>query len=160
MIGDSVLDEFQESVLNDIRENPLNDQSFGLGIYQTHARLHVNFDDDKSLDEALQYLEQGKYIKEVRYDRGNEVHLRGYKLTPRGSNYLRQSKADHSQKFSNINGSNISVGSNQVKQSITKPETHSSPTGKKDHKWFWWLMSIIGGLIVLLVGAYLFGVGK
>ena|SRR3989344_2368384 len=33
-------------------------------------------------------------------------------------------------------------------------------TQPKEHKWFWWIMSIVGGVIALLISAYIFGVGR
>ena len=61
--------------------------------------------------------------------------------------------------INNVDNSNIALGSNNIKQSShTLPPSGASQD--KTNRWFWWTMSIVAGLLVLLIGAYVFGVGK
>lgn len=56
-----------------------------------------------------------------------------------------------------VEGGGIGVPGKKNRFSKTRINHGVKP---KDNKWFWWLMGIIGGVIVLLIGAYVFGVGK
>lgn len=153
------LDEFEESILTNIKEHAINDQHFGLGVYQTHARIVTDFRSDQNLSKKLKSLITKDLIEEVRYDHDNKVHLWGYKLTPRGSNYLRKMAGVPAQQFTNISDSNIAVDSTDTKQLIKKIAQKKEAVDKELP---WWIKHIVFplmvGVILLLISVYVFGV--
>lgn len=43
---------------------------------------------------------------------------------------------------------------------ITGSQKKNSSNLNNHQGWFWWIMSIASGVIVLLIGAYIFGIGR
>lgn len=151
-----ILEEFQETILTYIYEEPLGDQVYG--HYQSLNRLKRTFDDSQILSDALRSLRMGNYIEHVTRSLGDGAHIEGYKLLPRAKNYLRKTGVHHSTNFSGIKSSNIAINSESATQKIAKNETTKSGEPNKV-SWFWWAMGIIGSILAGLILFYIFRAG-
>lgn len=117
---DSLLTDFEDSVLREINYEPLRVDFYG--YFQSKARLAQCFSDQNALEQALVKLAQQDYIQEIDEKHHNGAHWQGYKLTPLGRSYLARAAAGVTYSFQNIDKSNIAVHSAGSKLNINASE--------------------------------------
>ena len=132
------LNEFDDSILRFIKSDSPKEE-----------RIVEEFD---SLLEAEQIKASIKKLKAKKYIK-DDKHLNSVVFIEEGQTDF---EIDPS-KFDNVYVI-TKIGENYL--SNPKHSQIQIADKKSDHKWFWWVMGVVGGLIVILIGAYVFGVGR
>lgn len=129
----------------------------------------------QTLHPEVEYLLGNDYIdipKNGRLDQLRFVPYAHLKITYSGVDYLeglaRSKQGEQNNPLLSVQGNKNTFVDSSIEGGVEitgKGNSFSrsqigNPNNQSESKWFWWIMSIVSGVIILLIGAYVLGVGK